>query len=160
MDDRKYLFLTIVYNLLQKSLLHFAPNIQHLQSSPRYHQSNGQGERMIGTLKRVIKVHSSYLEHKVNPFLYAYMYNYMLITCIITCIVPQPKSLAEIFFGCTCWILLELFTSITFPKLDKTLTSRQSKIKKYFDFHHDTKPYYFIPRQTVIVQFSKNEFLE
>lgn len=121
-------------------------NIVHLFSPPRHPQSNGQAEKMVGTLKRAMDVNtSSQLETELNQFIYAYNYT----PCDAA---PDHKSPAEGFFGRKLRTPLEIFSPA--PEPNESLTDRQKKMKHQFDSHHGTKSRQFVSGQTVVVQFA------
>ena len=76
-------------------------NILHLRSPPGHPQSNGQAERMVGSIKRSLDLSSSSLEDELNRFVYTYNYT----PCDAA---PEQKSPAEIFFGRTLRTPLDL----------------------------------------------------
>ena len=125
-------------------------NILHLRSPPGHPQSNGQAERMVGSIKRSLDLSSSSLEDELNRFVYTYNYT----PCDAA---PEQKSPAEIFFGRTLRTPLDLPKPLSVSQRIFPLTRRQEEIKRQFDTHHGAKPRLFVPGQSVTIRLSNGK---
>ncbi|XP_011883986.1 PREDICTED: uncharacterized protein K02A2.6-like [Vollenhovia emeryi] len=124
-------------------------NILHLRSPPGHPQSNGQAERMVGTLKRSIDL-SSPIENELSRFLYTYNYT----PCDAA---PDQKSPAEIFFGRAFRTPLDFSFPRSSTQPTTALTCRQEEMKRQFDTHHGARPRLFVTGQPVFIKLSNGK---
>ncbi|XP_020296688.1 uncharacterized protein K02A2.6-like [Pseudomyrmex gracilis] len=89
-------------------------HVTYILSAVNHPQSNGQAERMVDTVKRVIAKNPINWKKKLQDFPYSYRYT-------PNSLVPEDKSPAEIFFGRR---IVSPFSKL-FPILSKTLRFRK-----------------------------------
>ncbi|XP_003737387.1 uncharacterized protein K02A2.6-like [Galendromus occidentalis] len=111
-------------------------NIIHLRCAPRCPQSNGQAERMVGTLKNSITSDPASLDAAVAA------YNYTPNSTI------GNETPAEVFFGREIRTPLEVLAR---RPVDVPRTEGQEKMEAYYNRHHGAKPRSFSIGETVTI---------